>query len=352
MKHYLLSKTYVLIAVLMLGFVTGAMANVTGSAYTFPIGTATDYLPALVNPNSANLNWSANVFNPATTDATYGSGNNFTGTSLGEIVNAIWVITPSNTSTTATLTLNWTSDLEGSYFIGYSNDNIGISHYNSAVHVWQNSTATGGADNSTNTVTSQFTSFSPFGVGSIGSPLPITIIDYKAVLNSNNTVSLIWQTTVEENSDHFDIEHSSDGSKWNSIGKVAAQGNSETVTSYSYLDASPKGGVNYYRLNMFDKNGSHSYSDVEIVTMNSIAAFSIFPNPAKDFVTVTLGHVSGNSTIRLFNFSGQKVFTQQLNNESGNTVSIPVQNLAQGTYMLQVLDSEGSQHTGKVIIVR
>lgn len=324
----------------------------SGSAYTFPIGTSADYLPASVNPNTANLNWSASVFNPATTDAAYGSGNNFTGTSLGQIVNAIWVITPSNPATTATLTLNWTSDLEGSYFVEYTNDNIGISHYNSTVHVWQNSTATGGADNSLNTVTSQFTSFSPFGVGSIGSPLPITIINYKAILNSNNTVGLTWQTTVEENSDHFDVERSSDGSNWNIIGTIAAQGNSEIVTNYSYLDASPKNGANYYRLNMFDKNGSHSYSNVEIVTMNSVAPFSIFPNPAKNFVNVTLGRVSGNSTIRLFSFSGQTVFTQQFNNENGNTVSIPVQNLAQGTYMLQVSGSDGLQHTGKVIIGR
>jgi type IX secretion system substrate protein len=103
---------------------------------------------------------------------------------------------------------------------------------------------------------------------------------------------------------------------------------------------------------MIDKNGSHSYTDVKVVNMNSVAAFRIFPNPAKDFVNVTLGRVSGNSTIRLINLGGQTVFTQQLNNESGNTVSIPVQNLSQGTYMLQVSGSDGSQHTGQVIIVR
>jgi hypothetical protein len=86
--------------------------------------------------------------------------------------------------------------------------------------------------------------------------------------------------------------------------------------------------------------------------VSAIAAFRIFPNPAKDLVNVTLGRVSGNSTIRLFNFSGQTVYVQQLNKESGNTVSIPVQNLSQGTYMLQVSGSDGSQHTGQVIIVR
>ncbi|HSZ84401.1 MAG TPA: T9SS type A sorting domain-containing protein, partial [Puia sp.] len=325
-----------------------------GSDYIFPIGTLTDYLPATINPSVANstLNWSANVFTPATTDATYGSGNNFSGTSLADIVNAVWIITPSSTSPqpTATLTLNWTSDLEGSSFSGYSNGNIGISHYSAGV--WQNSTATGGANNATNTVTSQFTSFSPFGVGSIGNPLPISLINFTAVLNSNNTVSLSWQTTVEVNSDHFDIERSSDGSTWNSIGTVDAQGNSQIVVNYSYLDASPASGVNYYRLNMVDKNGSHSYSNVEVVTMNSIGAFRIFPNPAKDFVNVTLDHVSGSSTIRLFNFSGQTVFTQQLTKENGNAISIPVQNLAQGTYMLQVSGAGGSLHTGKVIIVR
>ncbi|HLY69043.1 MAG TPA: T9SS type A sorting domain-containing protein, partial [Puia sp.] len=322
------------------------------NSFLFPIGTLADYLPATISPAASVTSWSANVFTPATTDATYNSGNIFTGTALADIVNSVWVITPSTTSTTATLTLNWTSDLEGSAFNGYSNSNIGISHYNTTSNVWQNSTATGGANNATNTVTSQFSSFSPFGVGAIGNPLPITIINFKAVLISNNTVSLTWQTTVEENSDHFDVQRSSDGSNWSSIGTLAAQGNSEIVTNYSYLDPSPGGGVNYYRLNMIDKNGEHSYTDVKVVNMNALAAFRIFPNPAKDFVNVTLGDASGNSTIRLFNFSGQIVFTQLFNKESGNTISIPVQNLSQGTYMLQVAGSDGSQHTGKVIIVR
>ena len=153
--------------------------------------------------------WSASVSSPATLNGSYGT-TAYSGTALNAIVNAIWTITPVTSSTTATLTINWTADFKGSTFQGYGNNGIGISHYNGTT--WDPATATGGANHASHTVTSQFSSFSPFGVGAIGSSLPVTLINFKAVLNSNKEVNLTWQTTQEENSDYFDVERSADGS--------------------------------------------------------------------------------------------------------------------------------------------
>jgi hypothetical protein len=171
-------------------------------------------------------------------------------------------------------------------------------------------------------------------------------------LNSKNAVGLSWQTTQEESTSSFDIQRSPDGINWNSIGSVLAQGNSGFVTNYSFHDLFPIGLVDYYRLKSINQDGTFSYSDVEIISISPSASFRIFPNPAKDYLNIVLGCVSNKSVIRLFNLRGQTVFTQQPNSESGSTFSIPVQNLTQGIYMLQVLDSDGSRYTGKVMIVR
>ncbi|HMC96305.1 MAG TPA: M36 family metallopeptidase, partial [Flavobacteriales bacterium] len=91
------------------------------------------------------------------------------------------------------------------------------------------------------------------------STLPVELLDLHAWPNSRG-ILLTWTTATESNSDRYDVERSTDGEHWTRIGTQAAAGNSMAMLEYDFLDDAPKTGVNYYRLHMFDLDGSQTYS--------------------------------------------------------------------------------------------
>jgi hypothetical protein len=74
-----------------------------------------------------------------------------------------------------------------------------------------------------------------------------------------SAVVLVWSTEEETNLARFEIERSSDGSRWIQVGKTPAAGDSWQKRTYSYRDNSIfKTGVNtlYYRLILVDRSGN------------------------------------------------------------------------------------------------
>jgi hypothetical protein len=89
--------------------------------------------------------------------------------------------------------------------------------------------------------------------GHIDPLLPVKLIDFKAV--SNNEVPVVsWTTTMEKNAKHFEIYRSLDGINYTLVSTVAAKGNSQTLTNYSFSDnnlygqSAPKV---FYKYNLF-----------------------------------------------------------------------------------------------------
>ena len=81
--------------------------------------------------------------------------------------------------------------------------------------------------------------------------LPITILSFTSEKSVNGNI-LSWATSEEINSDHFDVERSSNNISFNLLTKVNAAGNSAYVQHYGFTDAKPFEGTNYYRLKMVD----------------------------------------------------------------------------------------------------
>jgi Secretion system C-terminal sorting domain len=185
-----------------------------------------------------------------------------------------------------------------------------------------------------------------------GNTIPVQLVNFKTILLNNRSVNLSWQTLQETNSNYFDVERSADGVNWRSIGREEASGNTTDLTNYAYLDQLPLKGAGYYRLKMVNEDGSFGYSEVSVMSLNAAMVFNVFPNPANQYVNVSVGRVSEHAVIHLFNQSGQTVFVQQLNNGSGSTVMVPVNHLSPGIYTVQVLSSDGSQQVASIIIVR
>lgn len=182
--------------------------------------------------------------------------------------------------------------------------------------------------------------------------LPILLSNFTATLGETG-VDLDWTTALEINSDHFAVERSTDaGANWEVLGTVAAAGNSALPLNYSFVDTKPAQGTDEYRLQMVDKDGVYKYSDVQAIRMGLVTAVSIYPNPARDNVNITLGNASGNTLIRLYNQAGQLLQERNVSNTGGSIVTFAVGNYPEGNYVIVAIGEDGSRQTSKLVITK
>ena len=166
-----------------------------------------------------------------------------------------------------------------------------------------------------------------------GSTLPITLLNFTAQKNGNASV-LQWKIENEINNAYFSVEHSSDGTNFQPIGKVAGHGTVATQQKYQFTDNNPVKGLNYYRLKQVDYDGNATYSNIVTVTFTDVAPiFRIFPNPAINNINISLPLSTATSVIDVFDLNGKKVLEKQI---SSNTVSqsLDVSTLATGVYQV------------------
>lgn len=174
-------------------------------------------------------------------------------------------------------------------------------------------------------------------LASPGAALPVTLSRF-TLQNNNCNALLKWTTSSEQNSKHFDVQHSSDGITFSSKGLVAATGNSTVEKNYSFTTALSDGN-NYFRLRTVDMDGSSELSTIVSVRSNCNAnVISVHPNPAKNRVNVT--GLNGASQLRLLDHLGQVITSVNTTNRSEQ---MNISSLPAGTYIIQVVQN------GKVV---
>ena len=175
--------------------------------------------------------------------------------------------------------------------------------------------------------------------------LPVDFISIDAEKKGEN-VCINWQTATELNTSHFILQHSKEGFLFGDIGTVKAIGSG--ANSYQFTDSKPSYGINYYRLQSVDKDGSNSYSRVVSVNIGDKQTISIVPNPARDFVTIRFSEPVYKGTIEVYDIKGKAVITQSLNG-SANSYKLNTQNLTNGIYVIKV-NSALSNFSEKLVI--
>jgi hypothetical protein len=314
----------------------------------FPIGTSSFYLPATINPGTNTGNgYSAFVFQGATTNA-LSNGAAFSAGTLSKMLNAVWNISRTAGTGTATLNLDWASSgtaLEGSAFQGYGL-NIGISQYTAST--WQ--TGTGGGNEATQSASASFSSFTPFTVVGASTVLAVSLTDFDAHLQSDNTVLLSWEETDAILVHDFTVQKSVDGLGWNTIGDVAANKNQTNASRFSYVDLSPEKGENYYRLIIHYVDDISRYSPVKQVSVNSMSVVYIFPNPANNVLNVSMRNSRAPVNIRLLSVSGKILECFAAGSENNSVLSMNVSKYPSGIYLLEISDDRNVL-TSSIVIV-
>jgi hypothetical protein len=180
-------------------------------------------------------------------------------------------------------------------------------------------------------------------------PLPVSLTAFTAV-KQGSTSLLNWNTATEVNNAGFDIERSADGRSFSRIGIVyskAEGGNSSEKLAYSYIDASPLTGTNYYRLRQVDRDGKSVYSNIEQVTFGTGRGVRVYPNPAINTVNI---EASEGSQVSVYNILGQRIAVPATGN--GRLTTLDVSALSAGNYTVQVLDTASGISSYKLAVVR
>lgn len=181
--------------------------------------------------------------------------------------------------------------------------------------------------------------------------LPVTWLSFTAEKSSVNTVLLKWSTANELNNNHFEVERSSDATNFAVITNIKAGENPNQVQNYTYTDKAALQGDNYYRVKQVDNDGRFTYSDIRKVTLDGASTFfSIRPNPVVDKATLVAITRLNNVQISMVSATGKTVYniSKTLIN-AGDIISIPVNNLARGVYIIKITSDEGNK-TEKLVV--
>ena len=167
-----------------------------------------------------------------------------------------------------------------------------------------------------------------------GTTFPVEWLNFEAQALGLD-VELNWSTASEHNNDFFLIERSQDGESFREVGMLEGAGNSKDIQHYSFTDANPDNGSNYYRIRQTDFDGSSSFSKVVIVEMNPVSdKVRMYPNPVVSHMQVE----SMGGVLKIVNLNGQIVSSTRL--QPGRT-SVDLSTLESGVYIAEMRELSG-----------
>lgn len=184
--------------------------------------------------------------------------------------------------------------------------------------------------------------------------LPVKFTNTSVSLVAPGKVKVNWMNEDETSVNHYEIERSSDGTNFKTVGLVFPQEEHSGRAMYSYPDRISKEGVYYYRIKAVEKNGPAIFSAVlRINTANDLTvSLAIYPNPASSgrlFIEAA-GLPAGRYVVSLTNMTGVSKRVMIIEH-SGGTLSkfLPVACFASGIYLVE-LRSYNIRLNHKVII--
>ncbi len=171
-------------------------------------------------------------------------------------------------------------------------------------------------------------------------------------------VQVNWQTASESKNRGFEIQYSVDGVSFRNVGFVtskASGGNSNTILSYSFYHFGASNASGYYRLRQEDTDGKSVFSGtafVKAISGKKMEFIRFYPNPAKQtlyFEITAASKVRANIIVSGADGRVAKQLQQELF-LGNNKITIPLNGLQAGIYLISVKDADGNRvYTNKLI---
>ena len=159
--------------------------------------------------------------------------------------------------------------------------------------------------------------------------LPIEYINFRAIVQENQSVLLRWETLLEDGLDHFEIEKSQDLKNWETVEKISAVG---MPNQYEIIDERPYFGESFYRFKIYSSDGTTMLSEVIAVNIES-AEILVYPNPFSQQIIVEGKDISH---IEIYDAKTQLVKTMIIE-EDMEKINIQTNDLPEGSYAIKVM---------------
>ncbi len=186
----------------------------------------------------------------------------------------------------------------------------------------------------------EFNRFSVVNPGGI--VLPVKVINFRAYQQGSG-VQTSWTCLNEMDMGYYEVQRSANATDFTALGSVNALNNGQPSVNYGFYDKQPLQGDNYYRIRIVGKDGSVSYTNVELVLIGSTepSAISIYPNPVTQYAfTLQLTNIpAGSYSLVVYNTLGQKIVNQPIEHTGGSasqTIYLPA-GTARGEYHVRLL---------------
>ncbi len=166
---------------------------------------------------------------------------------------------------------------------------------------------------------------------------------------SGQQIDINWITAQELNTVYFEIYRSMGDFNFIHIGTVDASGNTNIPTSYAFIDTDPLTGFNTYRLKVFDTDGNYEYSIIKGMDFPVLPNLLVYPNPAKNQVSINFAEINEQAEFKLYNYLGQKVYEANWQATEAGVYEIFLHRYAPGVY-IYVVDDGVNTVTEKLII--
>ncbi|MBS1661653.1 MAG: T9SS type A sorting domain-containing protein [Bacteroidetes bacterium] len=176
-------------------------------------------------------------------------------------------------------------------------------------------------------------------------PLPVSLLNFRAVAEDNVRVQLSWETAFEQNSMRFIIQREG-ADQWDSIGSIPASGSSHTLLGYQWSDEHPLPGNNKYRLALIDADNSSRLSEVKQAFIGGDVRLTIYPNPAKDWLVIQWTGDEGEGVVTLYDGSGRVMVQKVL---VGASLEVPMSTLPTGVYYLMIRFPNGKVYRKEIL---
>lgn len=181
--------------------------------------------------------------------------------------------------------------------------------------------------------------------------LPVKMTSFTAQ-SKNQSVSINWSATNENDLKYYTVQKSVNGTQWTDL-RTVMPGASASNT-YFITDAAASTAVVYYRIKQTDRNGHAIYSKALIVRSGNINNGSITNNTVvTDAINMQINAVENDTySVEVYAMNGSKVKQQQLSVSAGfNSTTVDMPSISgNGLYVLTVKNKRGETiHHSKLI---
>ena len=185
--------------------------------------------------------------------------------------------------------------------------------------------------------------------GVCGLVIPVTLKSFNAAYKNQN-VHLTWAVENEYAFNHYEIERSTDGLKFETINKSKAQG----LSNYGLDDANFDSKLTrlYYRLKMVNQDETFNYSSIVSVEIPQRGSVLFYPNPAKTDIAIKITDDSVSEfDMNITDVLGKIWLQKKVSTTYGSINNMDISNLPIGNYII-IMNIKGQNNYQRLTVIR